>query len=74
MSRSYIKRTYHGITTADSEKQDKRLANRRLRRYVNQLLTNNQDPDILPVIKEVSNRWSMDKDGRIYDPDMSRRK
>lgn len=74
MSRSYIKRTYHGITTAESEKKDKRLNNRRLRRLVNQLLTQDQDPDILPEIKEVSNRWSMDKDGKIYDPDMGRRK
>ncbi len=74
MSRSYIKRTYHGITTAETEKQDKRLNNRRLRRQVNQRLTQDQDPDILPELKEVSNRWSMDKDGKIYDPDMGRRK
>jgi hypothetical protein len=32
MSRSYRKTPIRGITTADSEKRDKQLANRRLRR------------------------------------------
>ena len=38
MSRSHKKNPVCGITNAPSEKQDKRLANRRLRHAVNQLV------------------------------------
>jgi hypothetical protein len=64
MSRSRRKTPVLGITTAKSEKQDKRIANRKLRRAVKQRL--GYDPDgVLPALREVSNVWSMDKDGKV---------
>jgi hypothetical protein len=68
MSRSRRKTPICGITTARSEKQDKRIANRRLRRRVRSRL--HVDPDApLPLLREVSNPWLMDKDGKmLIDP------
>ena len=53
---------------ADSDQFDKRLANRRLRRAHRQQLDTIEDPEliILPVMREVSNEWSMNKDGKTY--------
>jgi hypothetical protein len=69
MSRSRRKKPILGITTAASEQQDKRLANRKLRRRLRQI-----PPDedaILPEQREVSNIWAFDKDGKrwLHDPD-----
>ena len=49
---------------ARSEKKDKRLANRALRRAVSQAIQ--EDKEIIPEIKDVSNEWSFDKDGKSY--------
>jgi len=69
MSRSRKKTPVHGITTASSEKQDKRLYNRRFRRVVKQLLRQNPECEVLPHLREYSNPWSMDKDGKVrFDP------
>lgn len=71
MSQSRKKTPVSGNTTARSEKQDKRLANRRLRRNTKQVLVVNGkggpefDPT-LPLLREVSNVWSFDKDGRHW--------
>ncbi|WP_185156041.1 hypothetical protein, partial [Fulvivirga kasyanovii] len=62
------KRKIRGITSANSEKQNKRKANRRLRRIVNQKVKEGEVD--LPELKEVSNVWSFDKDGKAYNPDM----
>ena len=74
MSRSRKKTPITGITTARSEKQDKRLANRKLRRKTRQVLRC-QDLDgwVLPVLREVSNVWCMDKDGKFWFGDYLRR-
>ncbi|WP_375418458.1 hypothetical protein [uncultured Hymenobacter sp.] len=48
--------------TALSEKQDKRLANRRLRRGVRQGRTDLR-------LRDVSNVWSFAKDGKYYWPE-----
>jgi hypothetical protein len=62
MSRSRRKTPKAGITTADSEKQDKRLANRDLRRKVRQGKLDLR-------VRDVSNVWSFDKDGKQrFDP------
>lgn len=68
MSRSRKKRKIKGITSAKSEKQCKREANRRLRRVVNQKVKNGEVK--LPELREVSNVWAFDKDGKAYDPEM----
>lgn len=67
MSRSMRKTPIVGFTTADSEKTDKRVANRRLRRRVRQLL--DEHSDVLPHVREVFNAHDMSKDGKgWFDP------
>lgn len=74
MSRSRKKTSITGITTARSEKQDKRLANRKLRRKTKQALRyRDLDEWVLPVLREVSNVWGMAKDGKFWFGDYLRR-
>jgi len=73
MSRSKRSEPITGITTAESEKEWKRDANRKLRRAVNQTLQQlpAADPDavVLPVMDEVVNQYSGPKDGKQrFDP------
>ncbi|BDD05285.1 hypothetical protein [Aureibacter tunicatorum] len=68
MSRSFRKTKIHGITTARSEKQDKRDANRKFRRVSKQKVSDEER--LFPVMREVSNVWAFAKDGKIYDSDM----
>ena len=64
MSRSYRRTPIFGITTSRSEKQDKALANRRLRRKVKSRLGTGDEE--MPLLREVSDVWSFDKDGKAY--------
>lgn len=68
MSRSRRKTPVRGITTSDTEKRDKRIANRRLRRAVRVRLS--AEPEgVLPDLREVSSVWCFDKDGKTrFDP------
>ncbi len=65
MSRSYRKVSISGITMAESEKKDKRLYNRRYRKAVKQSILAARY-DRIPILRECSNPWSMDKDGKQY--------
>ncbi len=70
MSRSHKKNPFCGNTKAMSEKQDKRIANRRDRRINKEILNQTQDESKLLSKKSTSNEWSMDKDGKHrFDPD-----
>lgn len=71
MSRSKKKTKIRGITTAVSEKQDKRDANRKLRRVVKQKVKKGNEN--LPELKDISNVWLFDKDGKTYDKKMNDR-
>jgi len=72
MSRSKKKNPFSGITTATTEKQDKRITNRAERRMNKQIIQTTQDENKLKHKKEVSNTWNMDKDGKVrFDPDKS---
>lgn len=66
MSRSFNKHPVMGMTTARSEKYDKRLANRRWRRGERLRIIAMRDPDQFVLFPQdsYSNVWSMDKDGR----------
>jgi hypothetical protein len=64
MSRSRRRTPIFGITTSDSEKQDKREANRRLRRAVRLAL--DAGDEVLPHLREVSNVWGFAKDGKRW--------
>jgi hypothetical protein len=66
MSRSCRKTPIVGITTAASEKRDKQLANRRLRRVVKRVLRDEPEAQVLPLKREVSDVWAMDKDGKRW--------
>ena len=66
MARSYRHTPIIGITCAESEKKDKRIANRTLRAACRTALASCQDYDalVMPILREVSNVWSFDKDGK----------
>lgn len=67
MSRSYRHSCIRGHG-GHSEKQDKRTYNRRLRTRARQMLHQGGDFDaiVLPEVRDVSNPWSMNKDGKSY--------
>ena len=74
MSRSRPKHAIAGITTAASEKADKRHANRALRKATRQTLGTVSDETVFPVVREVSDTWSMAKDGKqFFDPASNRK-
>jgi len=64
MSRSLKRNPFTGTTTSISEKQEKQSANRRLRREVRRKIDEDADDPGLPLLREVSNVWSMSKDGK----------
>jgi hypothetical protein len=66
MSRSFRHTRIFPITTARSEKQDKRFANRRFRHAWKQ---GREVTDL----REVSDEWVFDKDGKRYWHDAPRR-
>jgi hypothetical protein len=67
MSRSKRKSPVIGMTTARSEKEDKRWHNRVLRRRVPETIRKGND--ILPKKDEISTTWDMAKDGKQrFDP------
>jgi len=69
MSSSRKKTPIGGTTTARSEKQEKRLAIRKARRHVRVALAADSARDVLPHLREISNVWTMAKDGKHYfDP------
>ncbi|WP_298954580.1 hypothetical protein [uncultured Nonlabens sp.] len=69
MSRSIKKTKIQGITTAQSEKENKQDANRKLRRVIKQMVKEVKTE--LPELRDVSNTWSFDKDGKRYNPEMT---
>ena len=68
MARSRRHTPIASITTAASEKQDKRRANRIHRSAARCIVKRDTDPDatVLPILREVSDEWSMAKDGRSW--------
>ena len=72
MSRSFKHATISAITTAQSEKQDKRLANRRFRRISKHRVKIDAEP--LVDLNEISDPWDFQKDGkRYFHPDEAKR-
>lgn len=64
MSRSSKKTPKIGITTAETEKENKRQANRKFRRVIKTKLKKGEVE--LPLTKEISNVWLFDKDGKQF--------
>ncbi len=69
MSRSKRRTPVRGMTSARSEKQDKRLYNRRYRRVCKQALHVDPARELLPLLRGYSNVGPMDKGGKFrFDP------
>jgi len=66
MARSKRKTPIIGITGATSEKAEKQAAHRKERRKVRGVLSGRAETELLPHTREVSNPWSMSKDGKTY--------
>lgn len=69
MGKSYRKTEKHGHGLG-SEKQDKRKANRRLRRKVNVLISKDPYNEIYPCMREISDVWCFNKDGKSWFGDL----
>ena len=69
MSNSKKKTNIKGNTSAVSEKKSKQEANRKLRHIVKEKLKLGHED--LPSIKEVSDVWDFEKDGKYYDKNMT---
>ncbi len=54
------------VTAAASGKQDKRDANRALRKATHQKLSTVSDETVLPVMREVSDVWNTAKEGKLF--------
>lgn len=70
MSRSFRKTPIMGHGGATSEKEEKRFANRSLRRKVKANIR--KEFDILPEMKEISDEWCFRKDGKGWFGDMKK--
>lgn len=69
MARSYRKTPICGITTARSEKSDKKIWHSRMRARTLTHIRSGRDLDVMPLVREVSNVWDFAKDGRQrFDP------
>ncbi len=69
MSRSRKKSPFRPVTTTESEKQDKRDANRLDRRVNKYILRSTEDDERLRSRRETSDPWAMGKDGMVrFDP------
>lgn len=67
MTHSYKKHAFSGITTAKSEKKDKRIVNRKVRHKVNQALKfrdNFSEDELYLDTKDVSEVYDFAKDGK----------
>ena len=64
MSRSKIKTPISGITTAPSDKEGKRQANRAFRRNTRMQVLKGKE--IVSLLREVSSVWDFPKDGKRY--------
>jgi hypothetical protein len=70
MSRSRRKTPICGITTAASEKLEKRKYNRAFRHATRRFLRHAEpEDDLPPQLRDYSDPWAMSKDGKTYfDP------
>jgi len=75
VTRSRRERPFGALSGCESEKGDKRIWHRIFRRVNRQLLAKGAASDLLKAEREVSNPWSMGKDGktRLSASEQSRR-
>lgn len=74
MSRSRRKTPITGVTLAESEKKDKVASHRSYRKTVAQLVTPTLETP-LPTERQLTNPWSMAKEGKArYDPSLPKKR
>lgn len=66
MSRSRKKKAITGFTCAKSEKYDKRIINRSIRRITRRILEHDAEDSIFPIQDDIMSVWSMQKDGKMW--------
>lgn len=66
MTNTFRRTPISGNTTARSEKRDKQFANRRFRVLCKNAIRLGKDP--FYTLREVSNRYNFDKDGKHWWP------
>lgn len=71
MGKSYKKTPKRGITSARTEKEDKRKANRKLRHIHRRQV--HKGTVLFALLREVSDVWAFGKDGKIYQKKPTRR-
>ena len=64
MARSRKKTPKGGVTAAKTDKPAKRKINRKERKRVKQIMATEPDREVLPHRREVSDVWSMPKEGK----------
>ena len=69
MSRSFRQTPIQG-NGRGSEKLDKRFANRSLRRLTTVALNAGREEILLPILRDVSDPWCFNKDGKSYFGDL----
>jgi len=69
MARSFRQTDICGLTTAQSEKWDKKTYNRMLRRKISFIVKDNPEV-IFPEKKDVSDSWKFSKDGKMWFGDL----
>ena len=71
MSRSRKHTPIGGWCGGSSEKYDKRVGNRRLRKKSKQIIHNGSYDDVVfPIMDEVMDKWCMNKDGKGWFGDL----
>lgn len=71
MSNSFKKTKFRPVAPSPSEKEDKRFANKKFRKAVTQDIRNERP--VLRHLRECSDVWMFDKDGKIYDPKLTKK-
>lgn len=66
MSRSRKKNPIHGIACCKSERWSKRFWHRRMRQRIRMLMRRNIEAEVWPHVREVSNVYLMQKDGKVW--------
>jgi hypothetical protein len=66
MARSHRKKSICGITTARSERHDKKIWHGRMRARTRTHLGSGRDAAIMPLVREVAKVGSFDKDGKQW--------
>lgn len=66
MSRSFKRTKIFGVTTSKSEKVEKIIIHKKFRRICKNLLKTCRISSLLYSFREISNVWSMSKDGKFY--------